>query len=164
MRGLLRLAQQSFSKKLGIADTAKVIQEKIMNITQVVLVPLRRTMSKSSALSSALETVLPESSASTRSKQEKWSSSDQESEVWPSTWKLTTSVSSSSETIGTSSLIQRNSRRRYRHQNRCYRRCPYRWGNVRSSLRCPRKPNRRFGPRKDQQEKKSRNQSPWHYP
>ena len=53
MRGLLRLAQQGFSKKLGIADTAKVIQEKIMNITQVVLLPLSRTMSKSSAPSSA---------------------------------------------------------------------------------------------------------------
>jgi len=34
MRGLLRLTQ-SFSKKLSIADTAKVIQDKIMNITQV---------------------------------------------------------------------------------------------------------------------------------
>lgn len=50
MRGLLRLAQQGFSKKLGIADTAKVIQEKIMNITQVVLPPTCRTMSKSSEL------------------------------------------------------------------------------------------------------------------
>lgn len=36
MRGVLRLAQRFSSKKLGIADTAKVIQEKIMNITQVV--------------------------------------------------------------------------------------------------------------------------------
>ena len=36
MRGLIRLAHQHFSKKLGIAETAKVIQEKIMNITQVV--------------------------------------------------------------------------------------------------------------------------------
>lgn len=36
MRGLIRLVHQNFSKKLGIAETAKVIQEKIMNITQVV--------------------------------------------------------------------------------------------------------------------------------
>jgi hypothetical protein len=34
MRGMMRLVQ-GFSKKLGIADTAKVIQDKIMNITQV---------------------------------------------------------------------------------------------------------------------------------
>jgi F-type H+-transporting ATPase subunit alpha len=32
---LIRLVHQNFSKKLGIAETAKVIQEKIMNITQV---------------------------------------------------------------------------------------------------------------------------------
>jgi len=32
---MLRLAQRFSSKKLGIADTAKVIQDKIMNITQV---------------------------------------------------------------------------------------------------------------------------------
>jgi hypothetical protein len=49
MRGLLRLTQ-SFSKKLSIADTAKVIQDKIMNITQVVLAFLSRTTSNSSAL------------------------------------------------------------------------------------------------------------------
>ena len=36
MRGMLRLAQRFSGKKLGIADTAKVIQDKIMNITQVV--------------------------------------------------------------------------------------------------------------------------------
>ncbi len=51
---------QGFSKKLGIADTAKVIQEKIMNITQVVTLPSNRTTSKNSALSLASETVLPE--------------------------------------------------------------------------------------------------------
>lgn len=51
---------QGFSKKLGIADTAKVIQEKIMNITQVVTLPSTRTTSKNSALSLASETVLPE--------------------------------------------------------------------------------------------------------
>ena len=36
MQSLLRTLNRSFSKKLGIAETAKVIQEKIMNITQVV--------------------------------------------------------------------------------------------------------------------------------
>ena len=102
MRGLLRLARQGFSsKKLGIADTAKVIQEKIMNITQVVTNSSFRTMSKNSVLSSALETVLLELSDSTKFRLEKWSSSDQVSEVWHSIWKLTTSVSSSSEMIGT---------------------------------------------------------------
>ena len=49
MRGLLRLTQ-SFSKKLSIADTAKVIQDKIMNITQVVHAFLFRMMSNSSEL------------------------------------------------------------------------------------------------------------------
>ena len=49
MRGILRVAQ-GFSKKLGIADTAKVIQEKIMNITQVVFVLLIRMMSNNSEL------------------------------------------------------------------------------------------------------------------
>lgn len=59
MRGMMRLAY-GFSKKLGIADTAKVIQEKIMNITQVVMSPSPRTTSTSSAPSSASETVSPE--------------------------------------------------------------------------------------------------------
>ena len=104
MRGLLRLARQGFSsKKLGIADTAKVIQEKIMNITQVVPIPSFRTMSRNSALSSVLETVLPELSDSTKFRQEKWSNLDQVSEVWLSIFKLTTSVLSSSEMIGTPS-------------------------------------------------------------
>ena len=35
MQSLLRTLNRGFSKKLGIAETAKVIQEKIMNITQV---------------------------------------------------------------------------------------------------------------------------------
>ena len=35
MRGLLKIKPLFSSKKLGIADTAKVIQDKIMNITQV---------------------------------------------------------------------------------------------------------------------------------
>ena len=60
MRGLLRLARNFSSKKLGIADTAKVIQEKIMNITQVVPHYLSRMTLRNSALSLALETVLPE--------------------------------------------------------------------------------------------------------
>ena len=138
MRALLRLGRQGFSKKLGIADTAKVIQEKIMNITQVVRIPSPRTTSNNSALSSALETVSPEWLDSTKSRQEKWSSSDQVSEVWHSTWKQTMSESSSSEMIGTNPHIQRNSRRRHRHQNRSHRRCPHRRRNVRSSLRCTR--------------------------
>lgn len=38
MIGLLRLFTNNFaSKKLGIAETAKVIQEKIMSIAQVVI-------------------------------------------------------------------------------------------------------------------------------
>jgi len=115
MRGMLRLAQRFSSKKLGIADTAKVIQDKIMNITQVVLSVLLRTMSRSSAQSSASVTVLPVWSVSTRFRQVKWSSSDQASEVWPSTWKLTMLVSSSSEMTGILSFIQINSRGRHRH-------------------------------------------------
>jgi len=37
MRSILKLRVPFSSKKLGIADTAKVIQDKIMNITQVVI-------------------------------------------------------------------------------------------------------------------------------
>ena len=51
------------SKKLGIADTAKVIQDKIMNITQVVSFILCRMMLNNSVQSSVSVTVLPESSA-----------------------------------------------------------------------------------------------------
>ncbi len=36
MRNILKLRVPFSSKKLGIADTAKVIQDKIMNITQIV--------------------------------------------------------------------------------------------------------------------------------
>jgi len=36
MRSILKLRVPFSSKKLGIADTAKVIQDKIMNITQIV--------------------------------------------------------------------------------------------------------------------------------
>lgn len=96
---------QGFSKKLGIADTAKVIQEKIMNITQVVITPSLRTMSRSLGLSSALETVSQELSVSTKFRQEKWSSSAQELEEWPSTFKPTMSESSSSETTGAHIII-----------------------------------------------------------
>jgi hypothetical protein len=38
MRSVFRFKSAFGSKKLGIADTAKVIQDKIMNITQVVSV------------------------------------------------------------------------------------------------------------------------------
>jgi hypothetical protein len=84
MRGLIRLVNQNFSKKLGIAETAKVIQEKILNITQVVLSFLSRTTLRNSEQSSVLVTVLPELWDSTKFKPEKWSSSDQALEVWPS--------------------------------------------------------------------------------
>ncbi len=114
MRGMMRIVQ-SFSKKLSIADTAKVIQDKIMNISQVVPLSLPRTTLKSSELSLALETVSPELSDSTRSRLEKWWSSAQASEAWPSISKLIMSVSSSSETIGPSILTQINSRRRHCH-------------------------------------------------
>ncbi len=100
MRGLLRLVQSGFSKKLSIADTAKVIQDKIMNITQIVSHFLLRTTLKSSVQSLVLVTVLPELSASTRFKPERWLNSDQALEEWPSTSKLTTSESSFSEMIG----------------------------------------------------------------
>jgi hypothetical protein len=36
MKNLIKIKSLFSSKKLGIADTAKVIQDKIMNITQVV--------------------------------------------------------------------------------------------------------------------------------
>lgn len=36
MKNLINMRYLFSSKKLGIADTAKVIQDKIMNITQVV--------------------------------------------------------------------------------------------------------------------------------
>ena len=134
MRGVLRLARSFSSKKLGIADTAKVIQEKIMNITQVVHLPLLRTMSRNSVLSSALETVLLELSASTRFRQEKWLSSDQVSEAWLSILKLTMLVSSSSEMIGNPSSIQINSGGRHCYQNRRHRRRPHRRGNVGSRV------------------------------
>jgi hypothetical protein len=48
------------SKKLSIADTAKVIQDKIMNITQVVIIVLFRMMLNNSVQSSVSVMVLPE--------------------------------------------------------------------------------------------------------
>ena len=71
------------SKKLSIADTAKVIQDKIMNITQVVRFTLFRTMLNNSVQSSVSVTVLPELLVLIKSKQVRWWSSDQVSEVWP---------------------------------------------------------------------------------
>lgn len=50
MRSLIRLAQQGFSRKPGIAETAKEIQKKIMGLTQTVPMPIFRTMSNSSEL------------------------------------------------------------------------------------------------------------------
>ena len=97
MQSLLRTLNRSFSKKLGIAETAKVIQEKIMNITQVVPTSSLRMTSKSSEPSSASATVLPEWLDSIRSRPEKWWSSGQASGAWHSTLKPTMSVWSSSE-------------------------------------------------------------------
>jgi hypothetical protein len=37
MKAMINMRYMFSSKKLGIADTAKVIQDKIMNITQVVI-------------------------------------------------------------------------------------------------------------------------------
>ena len=109
MKAIINMRNMFSSKKLSIADTAKVIQDKIMNITQVVTPFLFRTMLNNSVQSSVSVTVLPESSASIKSKQVKWSNSDPVSEVWPSTWKLTMSVSSSSVTTGILySLLQIN--------------------------------------------------------
>jgi hypothetical protein len=109
MKAIINMRNMFSSKKLSIADTAKVIQDKIMNITQVVTPFLFRTMLNNSVQSSASVTVLPESLVSTKSKPVKWSNSDPVSEVWPSTWKLTMSVSSSSVTTGILySLIQIN--------------------------------------------------------
>jgi AICAR transformylase/IMP cyclohydrolase PurH len=71
------------SKKLSIADTAKVIQDKIMNITQVVRFTLFRTMLNNSVQSLVSVTVLPELLVLIKSKQVRWWSSDQVSEVWP---------------------------------------------------------------------------------
>ena len=135
MRSVFRVKSLFSSKKLGIADTAKVIQDKIINITQVVcFLSSPRTTSRSSELSSALVMVLPELLDSTKSKPVKWSSSDPASEVWLSTWKPTTWVLSSSVMIGTILFMKGNPIRRYSHKNRSHRGCPHWRGNVGKSV------------------------------
>jgi hypothetical protein len=62
MKAMMNMRYMFSSKKLGIADTAKVIQDKIMNITQVVSFILCRMMLNNSVQSSVLVMVLPESS------------------------------------------------------------------------------------------------------
>jgi hypothetical protein len=103
MRNILKLKmlQMPFSsKKIGIAETVKNIQDKIMSISQVVRLLLFRMMLNSLVLSSALVMVLPELLASIKFKLVKWSNSDQEFEEWPSTYKLIMLVLSSLVTIG----------------------------------------------------------------
>lgn len=107
---------------------------------------------------------MPESSDLTRSKQERWSNSDQASEVWPSILKLTMSESSSSVTTGTPNLTQRNPGRRYSHQNRRHRRRTHRRRDVGSGLRRSRQPHRWSGPRQDHQKTKSLDQGSGHHP
>jgi|GEM_PF-7057543 len=60
MKAMINMRYMFSSKKLSIADTAKVIQDKIMNITQVVRFLLCRMMLNNSVQSSVLVTVLPE--------------------------------------------------------------------------------------------------------
>lgn len=50
MKGMMRLVQSFSGKKLGVAETVKVVQDKIMNITQVVLICRSRMMSRNSEL------------------------------------------------------------------------------------------------------------------
>ena len=98
----------AYSKKLSIGEASVVLEEKISKITQLVsqLQPtlihsyFARTTSRNSVLSFQLVTVLPESSVSPRSKQEKWWNSPVELEVWRLTWKPTMSVLSSWVMIG----------------------------------------------------------------
>jgi hypothetical protein len=83
MIGLLRLFTNNFaSKKLGIAETTKVIQEKILSITQVVIFVRFRMILKNLELSSVLVMESPEFSDLTKSKPERWSNLDQESAEW----------------------------------------------------------------------------------
>ncbi len=125
---------QGFSKKLNIADTAKVIQEKIKNITQVVVILLARTTSRSSGPSSVSATALPVSSDSTRSRPEKWSSSGQASWAWHSTSRPTMLESSSSATTGTPRPTQTNPGGRHRHQDRSHCGRAHRRGDVGQGL------------------------------
>ena len=83
MRSVFKIKTLFSSKKLGIADTAKVIQDKIMNITQVVLnIIMFRMMLKNLELSLVLVMVLPELLDLIKFKQVKWWSLDQVLEVW----------------------------------------------------------------------------------
>ena len=83
MIGLLRLFTNNFaSKKLGIAETTKVIQEKILSITQVVIIVRFRMILKNLELSSVLVMELLEFLDSTRFKPERWSNLDQELAEW----------------------------------------------------------------------------------
>ena len=71
------------SKKLGIGDALSVLEEKISKISQLVGSSLNsRTTSKSTERLSQLVMVLPVSTDCRRFKQEKWSSSAQESAAW----------------------------------------------------------------------------------
>ena len=61
MKAMMNMRYMFSSKKLGIADTAKVIQDKIMKITQVVIIYFyNRMMLINSVQSSQSVTVLPE--------------------------------------------------------------------------------------------------------
>ena len=93
MRNIFRLFKPNqylfSSKKLGIADTAKVIQDKILNISQVVIhISYSRTILKNLVQSSVLVMVLQELSDLIKFKQDRWCNSDQASEVWLSIYKL----------------------------------------------------------------------------
>ena len=101
MRSLFKLCNTSLfsTKKLGIADTAKVIQDKILGITQSVNLIWLRMILKSLEQSSPLETVLLECLALLKSKQDRWSNSGQELEEWPWIWRLIMLEWSSSVTI-----------------------------------------------------------------
>lgn len=108
MRSILKLRLPFSSKKLGIADTAKVIQDKIMNITQVVNIQIiHRMMSKNLVLSLVSVMVLLELLDLIKFKLVKWSSLDLESEVWLLTCKLIMSVLSSSVMTGNISIYFR---------------------------------------------------------
>ena len=82
IKNLLYLRGAFGSKKLGIADTAKVIQDKIMNITQVVLISSYRMMSNSLVQSLVLVMVLLVWLDSIRFKQVRWWNFAQGFEVW----------------------------------------------------------------------------------
>jgi hypothetical protein len=74
MFGLFKYCGRSLfsTKKLGIADTAKVIQDKILNITQSVNIYLLRTTLKNLELLFLLEMVLLVSLDLLKFKQDRW--------------------------------------------------------------------------------------------